>query len=169
MRMCTCAATVTPARGRLRRGLTHSRVYAPAQVRRTTLESTTTSLLPSRPAASAGAQLAVAEAEALLGAGRAFVFEAVGQMWDEVCAEREPSPELRVRQRLAASFCTDACTRAVDIIVRAAGSTANFLSSPIERHARDVRVVQSHVTVAPAVFETAGRAMLGLPVNPGSF
>ena len=126
---------------------------------------TATQLLRERPQA----QLAVAEAEALLGAGRAFVLEAVGQMWEEVCAEREPSPELRVRQRLAASFCTDACTRAVDIIVRAAGSTANFLSSPLERHARDVRVVQSHVTVAPAVFETAGRAMLGLPVNPGSF
>jgi len=126
---------------------------------------TATQLLRERPQA----QLAVAEAEALLGAGRAFLLEVVGQMWAEVCAGREPPRELRVRQRLAASFCTDACVRAVDTIVRAAGSTANFLSSPLERHARDVRVVQSHVTVAPAVFETAGRALLGLPVNPGSF
>jgi alkylation response protein AidB-like acyl-CoA dehydrogenase len=146
-------------------GITRAAIDAFVELATVKTPYTATQLLRERPQA----QLAAAEAEALLGAGRAFIMEAVRQMWTEVSASREPSPELRVRQRLAASFCTDACARAVDTIVRAAGSTANFLDSPLERHARDVRVVQSHVTVAPAVFETAGRAMFGLPVAPGSF
>ena len=117
----------------------------------------------------AHAQLAVAEAECLLSSGRAFVFEAVGQMWRTVCADERPSPELRIRQRLAASYCVDAAVRAVEIVYKAAGASPNFLESPMERQMRDVHVVAAHVTVAPAVFETAGRAILGLEVAPGSF
>ncbi len=115
------------------------------------------------------AQLAVAEAECLLSAGRAFMFEAVGQMWETVCAGERPSPEMRIRQRLAASYAVDSAVRAVEIVHKSAGATANFLSSPLERQMRDVHVVAAHVTVQPAFFETAGRAMLGLEVAPGSF
>ena len=117
----------------------------------------------------AHAQLTVAEAEALLGSGRAFIFETVGEMWEEVRNGRRPPDALRVRQRLAASYCVDCAVRAVELVHKSAGSTANFTSSPIERLVRDVHVVQAHVTVAPTIFETVGRAMLGLPVNPGSF
>ena len=117
----------------------------------------------------AQAQLAVAEAEALLRSGRAFLFEAIGEMWDEVSAGRQPSPELRVRQRLAASHAVVSAVKAVELVHNAAGATANFQSSPLERQFRDVHVVRAHVTVSPAFFETAGRALLGVPVDPGSY
>jgi indole-3-acetate monooxygenase len=117
----------------------------------------------------AHAQLAVAEAEALLEAGRAFVFAAVGQMWDEVAAGRAPSKELRIRQRLASSFAVDSCVKAVELLYRSSGASPNFRDHPLERLFRDVHVVRAHTTVTPAIFETAGRALLGLPVAPGSF
>ena len=48
--------------------------------------------------------------------------------------------------------CSDAvrtAADAVDTVVEAAGTTANKLGHPLERIARDVRVVRQHFTVAP--------------------
>ncbi len=117
----------------------------------------------------AQAQLAMAEAEALLGGARAFVAQGIGDVWEEVLAGRAPSPELRLKQRLAASSAVQWAVRAVELVHAAAGSSANFAANPLERHFRDIHVVPQHVTVAPAFFETAGRALLGLPTLPGSF
>jgi alkylation response protein AidB-like acyl-CoA dehydrogenase len=117
----------------------------------------------------AHAQLAAAEAEALVGAGRAYILEVVGQIWDELLAGRSPSAELRIRQRLAASWCVEWCVRAVELLHRSSGATANNEGQPIERAFRDVHVVAQHTTVNQAVFETAGRAILGMEVAPGSF
>ena len=55
-----------------------------------------------------------------------------------------------------------ACAEAVDIIAEAAGTTANQLDSPMERHARDVRVIRQHMTVALHHIDDAGRVLLGL-------
>ncbi|MFN0093366.1 MAG: acyl-CoA dehydrogenase family protein [Dehalococcoidia bacterium] len=117
----------------------------------------------------AQAQLAIAEAEALLGGARAFVLSGIRGVWDEVCAGRTPSPDVRMRQRLAASTAVQWAAQAVDLVHAAAGSTVNYTKSPLERCFRDVHVVPQHVTVAPTFFETAGRALLGMPVLPGSF
>jgi hypothetical protein len=59
------------------------------------------------------------------------------------------------------------CIEAVTTIADAAGTTANFLSSPLERQLRNVRVVGQHVTVAPHLIDDAGRMLLGL--EPESF
>jgi alkylation response protein AidB-like acyl-CoA dehydrogenase len=117
----------------------------------------------------AQAQLSLAEAEATLLAGRAFLFEAIAEMWDVVCREETPSMEARVRQRLAASHAVVSACRAVDLVHEMSGATANFLASPIERQFRDVHVVRAHTTVSPAFYETAGRALFGEPLAPGSY
>jgi alkylation response protein AidB-like acyl-CoA dehydrogenase len=117
----------------------------------------------------AQAQLALAEAEATLRAGRAFLFETIAEMWDEVCAGRRPTKEQRVAQKLAATHAVASAVKAVELVHSAAGATANFKFSPLERQFRDVHVVRDHVTVSPAFFETAGRSMLDLEVDPGSY
>lgn len=109
------------------------------------------------------AQRAVAEAEARLRGARAFVMEAVGDVWDTVVAEQTPSAEQRALLQIACSGAVRACAEAVDEIAEAAGTTANFLDSPLERRARDVRVIRQHFTVAPHHLEDAGRVLLGLP------
>ena len=115
------------------------------------------------------AQLAAAEAEVTLGAGRAFTFEAVGAMWAALTAGQAPSMELRLRQRMATTHAVQAAVRAVDLVHSAAGLTPNYRGSPLERHFRDVHVVPQHPTVSPAFMETAGRALLGLETAPGSY
>jgi hypothetical protein len=53
--------------------------------------------------------------------------------------------------------------RAVELVHAAAGTSANFTGSPLERCMRDVHVVGQHIMVSPALLEPAGRALLGLP------
>jgi hypothetical protein len=55
----------------------------------------------------------------------------------------------------------------VDIVCEAAGISASQPSCPLERAARDVRVVPQHVMVSPSAVLTAGRVLLGL--DPGTF
>ena len=124
---------------------------------------TTSALLCERPQA----QLAIASAEARLRSARAFVFEAVDALWDAACAGRPSTDEERAMVRLASSHCCAEAVRAVDIVCEAAGISASQPSCPLERAARDVRVVPQHVMVAPSAVLTAGRVLLGL--DPGTF
>jgi alkylation response protein AidB-like acyl-CoA dehydrogenase len=109
------------------------------------------------------AQRALADAEARLRGARAFVIEAVDELWEGACAGRRPSDRQRALLQIACSDAARACAEAVDHVVEAAGTTANDLASPLERAARDVRVIRQHVTVAPHHLEDAGRVLLGLP------
>jgi alkylation response protein AidB-like acyl-CoA dehydrogenase len=88
--------------------------------------------------------------------------EAVGEVWDEVVAGKEPSARQRALLQIACSDAARASAEAVDLVAEAAGTTANDLESPLERRARDVRVVRQHMTVAPHHLEDAGRVLLGL-------
>lgn len=107
-------------------------------------------------------QLALAEAETTLRAARAFVFEAVDKVWESVAAGDEVPAADRVVVHLACTHACQASIRAVEIVHGAAGTTANFTASPLERRMRDVRVVPQHIMVSPQWAEVAGRVLLGL-------
>jgi alkylation response protein AidB-like acyl-CoA dehydrogenase len=108
------------------------------------------------------AQDAIAEAETRLRGARAFVLEAVEEAWQEVLAERAPTPKQRALVQLACSQAVAACARAVEIVHEAAGTSANFVSSPLERRMRDVHVVGQHIMVSRALVEPAARVLLGM-------
>jgi indole-3-acetate monooxygenase len=125
--------------------------------------TTSTDLLRERPQA----QLAIAEAEARLRAARAFLFDAVDDLWVTTTAGDPATDEQRALVRLASSYCCAECVRAVEIVYAQAGITASSPASPLERAMRDVHVVPQHVMVAPAAIAGAGRVLLGLdPGNP---
>ena len=115
------------------------------------------------------AQMAMAEAEARLRSARAFVFDAVGQMWDTTLAGDRVSLEQQALVRLACSHACAEAVRAVEIVYAQAGITASFPTSPLERAIRDVRVVPQHVMVAPAAIHAAGRVLLGLDPDNAVF
>jgi alkylation response protein AidB-like acyl-CoA dehydrogenase len=105
---------------------------------------------------------ALARAEARLRGARAFVLEALGELWDAVRAQRAVGLRDKALLQIACSDAVRACAEAVDRVCEAAGTSANALGSPLERCARDVRVVRQHVTVAPQHLDDAGRVLLGL-------
>ena len=108
------------------------------------------------------AQTSYAEAETKLRSARAFAFEAIDEVWHEVCAHRQPTPKQRAFVQLACSQAVAASAQAVELVHSAAGTSANQLGSPLERRIRDVRVVGQHITVSPALIEPAARVLLGL-------
>lgn len=88
-------------------------------------------------------------------------------MWSAVTSGRRLSLEERALFHITCSDSAQACAEAVDLVVEAAGSSANAVGAPLERLARDARVIRQHVTVAPSLIDDAGRALLGL--EPESF
>lgn len=109
------------------------------------------------------AQRAMAEAERLVGAARAYVFEQVGEMWDCVAQGDDPDAKMRARLQLACSGAASDAVRAVEMLHSAAGASANFVSSPLERCMRDVLVVRQHIMVSPQYTDAIGRVLLDLP------
>ena len=109
------------------------------------------------------AQRAVARAEARLRGARAFVLETVEELWAGAVQGERPTDQQRALLQIACSDAALASVEAVDLVAEAAGTSANWLESPLERRVRDVRVVRQHVTVAPHHIDDAGRVLLGLP------
>ena len=107
------------------------------------------------------AQSAMAEAEALVGSGRAWVSAQVAELWDVACANEPIPPELHARVRLACSRAVDSSIKAVALLADAAGTTAGATEGPWPRLLADVRAVAQHYMVAPYQMDTAGRVLLG--------
>jgi hypothetical protein len=53
----------------------------------------------------------------------------------------------------------------VDLVFHAAGGSAVYAASPLQRHFRDVHVAAQHAMVNADVVETAGAVLLGEAVN----
>ncbi|MFY0523254.1 acyl-CoA dehydrogenase family protein [Archangium gephyra] len=117
-------------------------------------------LLAKRPAV----QEAVAEAEATLRAGRAFLLEAVNTTF-EAGSRGEVTVKHRAELRLAYTHATRSAARVVDRMYEAAGGTAVYRASPLQRCLRDIHVATQHAMVAPPTLELIGGVLLGLDVN----
>ena len=117
-----------------------------------------TNLLRERPQA----QIALADAEALLESGRAYLFQTLAQVWQACLAGEEITREQRAHLQLAATHATSSAVKAVELVHEAAGSSANYTESPLNRSFRDVHVVPQHIMVSPQWMNVTGRVLLGL-------
>ncbi|WP_375765369.1 acyl-CoA dehydrogenase family protein [Archangium gephyra] len=117
-------------------------------------------LLAKRPAV----QEAVADAEATLRAARAFLFETVNTTF-EAGTRAEVSVKHRAELRLAFTHATRSAARVVDRMYEAAGGTAVYRASPLQRCLRDIHVATQHAMVAPSTLELIGSVLLGLDAN----
>ena len=107
-------------------------------------------------------QSRLAEAEAILGAARAYVLDSVGSAWEAVCDQApDPGPEI-ARARLAITHAMHEAVRAVDVVFHTAGTNAVYRKHPLERYFRDIHVAVQHAAGLPSHVESAGKALLGL-------
>lgn len=147
------AATVANALG-IARGAIDSFIELAAE----TSSTSSSSALRDRPLV----QTRVAEAEAILGAARAYVVDSVGSAWAAICdGALDPSHAI-AQARLAIVHGMHEAVRSVDLVFHAAGTNAIYSQNPLERYFRDIHVTVQHGAALPAQYESAGKALMGL-------
>lgn len=111
-------------------------------------------------------QAKVAQAEALVGSGRAYVLESSSVMWEAACRQSPPTLEQRAVYRLAIAQANANALQAIDLLYSIAGVSAIYQQSRLDRALRDAHTAAAHVWVSPDTYELSGRLLLGL--DPGS-
>jgi alkylation response protein AidB-like acyl-CoA dehydrogenase len=119
---------------------------------------------PNAMAVSTAVQREIGLLEARLSAARAFLHEALCQVYDAAAAGKL-DVDLRVRLRLATTFGMNEATEVAIACYRAAGTTAIMNSAPFERRFRDAMSASQHLQAMMPHVEMVGRHIIGVD-NP---
>ena len=116
-------------------------------------------------------QFAVGQAEAALRSGRAFLMEAVRDIWDEATSSDAPtlSMERRATLRLAATHSIRLSAQVVDTLYTACGATTVFESHPMQRLFQDMHVITQHAQGHIVSYELVGKHWLDVPMGEVRF
>lgn len=112
-------------------------------------------------------QADVGRAEANLRAGRAFLTEAVRDVWDAVSTHSTLSLDQRAALRIATTHAIHLAAQVVDTVYHAAGATAIYEGHLLQRAFQDIHVITQHTQARRTHYELVGRHWLGLPIDEG--
>jgi len=115
------------------------------------------------------AQFQAAQAEAKLGAARAYVYEALREVFENAVAGHLVGMQQKMKLELAAIHAAIAAAEAVDLVHAAAGSSGIREERGFERHFRDVHVITQHAFSSASRYESVGKLMFGLESDWGFF
>jgi alkylation response protein AidB-like acyl-CoA dehydrogenase len=107
----------------------------------------------------------IGEAEATLGAARAYVYEALHEAWDAALEGQRIDMPRKMKLQLAASHAVVASAHVVDLVHKAAGASGIRQDQPFERHFRDAHTITQHAFVSAARYESGGQYLLGVPIE----
>lgn len=111
-------------------------------------------------------QSAVGRAEAIVGAARAFLKEAITELIAALDDDHARLMRARARLRIACAYAAEGSSNMVQMLTTEAGAGAIFESNPLERAGRDINAAVKHVAMSPLNYVVAGR--LGLGMDPGT-
>jgi alkylation response protein AidB-like acyl-CoA dehydrogenase len=114
-------------------------------------------------------QADLAKAVANVRQARSYLHGTTDAIWERSESGAPVSDDDRVEIRLAATAAAHRSVEAVDLCYHAAGSTAVYTTSPLQRVFRDAHVAITHGMVAPRTMEPLGRYLFGLPTNTSQF
>jgi alkylation response protein AidB-like acyl-CoA dehydrogenase len=110
-------------------------------------------------------QADIGHAEALLRTGRAFLTEAVRDLWAAVTATGTISLDQRATLRLAATHAIWLAVQVVDTVYNTAGATSIYEGHLLQRAFQDIHVISQHLQARRAHYELVGRHWLGLEID----
>jgi indole-3-acetate monooxygenase len=110
-------------------------------------------------------QAAVGRAEADLRSGRAFLAEAVRELWNETTSTGEASQEQRAVLRLALTHAIRLAVQVVDTVYNAAGVTVIYEGNPMQRYFQDIHVISQHLQGRLSHYELVGQHWLGQKID----
>ena len=105
-------------------------------------------------------QLAVGEAEAIVRAARAWLFEAAGAAWESAESEGADFDAREREAQLALMHAVHEAARAVGVLYDAVGTPAIFRANRLERAFRDLNVAKHHIAASRRHYQAIGEAML---------
>ena len=111
-------------------------------------------------------QFNIGQSEAAIRSARAYLIEAVGDIWRDVTSTGVATQDRRAELRLAATHGIRLACQAIDIIYNAAGASAVLKGNLIQRHFQDMHVMTQHIQGRLSYYEMVGKYWLGLPVSP---
>jgi len=111
----------------------------------------------------------VAQAEATLGAGRAYLFETFRDNFAAALQRKPLNEARRIKMQLAASHALVCAAQAVDLVHAAAGASAIRYESKFQQHFRDVHTMTQHAIASASRYESVGALMLGAESDWGFF
>jgi len=110
----------------------------------------------------ASSQKDLARAEALLASARALTHDAIDGAWEASITQGKLDMVHKSALRQAATNNAWSAAEAVDLVYHAAGGSAIYSSSPLQRCFRDVHVATQHIMVAQPTYEVLGKISLGI-------
>ncbi|MCW8378707.1 acyl-CoA dehydrogenase family protein [Streptomyces justiciae] len=110
----------------------------------------------------------IARAEILLGATRAYSYEAMDRVWDEICRDGSPTLESRVALAASRHLAFRTGREVAALMVDTVGASAIYRTSPLESLLRDAITMGQHWTAQERTLDTIGAMALGdEPPMPG--
>ena len=110
-------------------------------------------------------QAAIGEAEATLGAGRAYLYEALREVWDKALEGALIDMPGKMKLQLAATYAIAAAVRTVDLVHKAVGTTGVRDEHRFQRYFRDVHTIEHHAYISAARYESGGQYFLRVPIE----
>jgi alkylation response protein AidB-like acyl-CoA dehydrogenase len=113
-------------------------------------------------------KLAIAKAESLVRAGRAFTLDAATRAWEQAVRGEDVDYHLRVLMAQSMILTAQWCKEAVGYLFEQAGTSAVIRGTPLERCYRDIVTAAQHTLVVETSYETIGEYYLtrSLPQGP---
>jgi alkylation response protein AidB-like acyl-CoA dehydrogenase len=107
-------------------------------------------------------QAMLARAEGDVQSARAFVFDALGSLWETACAGDVPSVAQRARFQLAAQQAMHSAVAAVDRVFTATGAAAVHSAHPLQRCFRDLHTAQQHIYFSDAALQRSAKTRFNI-------
>ncbi|MPY91884.1 MAG: hypothetical protein GEV08_02130 [Acidimicrobiia bacterium] len=104
---------------------------------------------------------AVARAEAVLGAARAFTYRTIAELWEVIERGDRVPQRLRGTYRIMLTYAHEAAKDVISVMYDLAASSAIYRGAPLDRHMRDILTACQHRMVHPRIYGPAGRLLLG--------
>ena len=114
-------------------------------------------------------QRQVAEAEATLGAGRAYLYDTFQEAWETALQGVEITLEQKLKMQLATSHAVVCAAKAVELVHAAAGTSSIRNEYKFQKYFRDVHTITQHAFASASRYESVGALMLGVESDWGFF
>jgi alkylation response protein AidB-like acyl-CoA dehydrogenase len=98
-------------------------------------------------------RIALARAEAMLGAARAYTYETMDRVWDELQSAGRLSREARLHLAMSRVGAFQTARDVAQLMLDTAGSSSIYKSSPLDRLLRDAITIRTHAAVQERILE----------------